>query len=298
MAKRPKKRTIQPAFPELAEDEVVVPIFRSSQSYYVECRNASYWVMTPPFKGWWVTRLTETRSHYSPWLEPQRPAMPWDIDAQHGHKLDRFILVGPTDDPGCWLAYPLHSWWIDATGKEDNSQLTRIYNVTNGAAFDQCLVRSVYIPRFGFMHIFEEIDRQANPEVSEYLTEALAAGLDDPGYKLHTPAEQKAYFTARERQRQESIAQTQLAQLSEHIRQALSLAGARLGRVEIIANPETAHTNPRYRVTWERGKQRYVVQIDSTMTIVASGICLSGRDRDFDLASIVDVVRRRPSRGF
>ncbi len=294
MAKRPTKRATQSALPALAEDEFVVPIFRTYHRYYVAGREKTCWIVTPPCYGWWVAQFKETR--YLAKLEPQRPAEPWEIDAQHRRTFARFILVGPTDVPCCWLAYPRDDWWVNATGKEDNRMLTRVYNVTNGSAFDQCLVRSVngYVP--GVIQIFEEIDRQADPEVSEYLTEALAAGLEDPGYSLHTPAEQKAYFTLRERQRRESIAQSQLAQLTERIRQALSLTGARLGRVEIIANLETANADPLYRVTWERGKQRYVVQIDSALTIVDSGICLSDRDRDFDMASIVDVVRRRPAR--
>ncbi len=298
MGKRLTKRSTQPALPELAEDELVIPIFSPYRRYHVPGHEKTCWVLAPPFYGWWVARFKEAGSKYYSVLEPQRPAEPWEIDAQHGRDFERFILVGPTEVPGCWLAYPRDDWWVHATSKEDNRKLTHIYNVTNGAAFDQCLVRAVSGKGREVIHIFEEVDRQADPERSEYLTEALAAGLDDPGYSFHSPAEQKAYFTLRERQRREGIAQSQLEQLTERIRQALTLAGARLGRVEIITKLETANTDPLYRVTWERGKQRYVVQIDSTLTILDSGFCLSDRDKDFDVATIVDVVRRRPTRAF
>ena len=48
------------------------------------------------------------------------------------------------------------------------------------------------------------------------------------------------------------------------------------------------------RVTWERDGQRSITLINPTLDVVSAGICLSGADQHFDLASIIGVVRDAP----
>jgi hypothetical protein len=71
------------------------------------------------------------------------------------------------------------------------------------------------------------------------------------------------------------------------LRAALTLGGARLIGYEPAGDA--------LRVTWERAGQRSVSPIAPDTTVVSAGICLSGEDSRFDLASIVGVVREAPA---
>ncbi|GER85246.1 hypothetical protein KTAU_38810 [Thermogemmatispora aurantia] len=83
-------------------------------------------------------------------------------------------------------------------------------------------------------------------------------------------------------------------QLSERLRHALAKAGAVLHSYTLL--PASSGSTSEIIVEWsEEGRPyRYRSVIDPELTIVSSGICLSGRDRDFDLTSIVSVMRDSP----
>jgi hypothetical protein len=83
-------------------------------------------------------------------------------------------------------------------------------------------------------------------------------------------------------------------QLRERLRHALAKAGAVLHSCTLL--PASSGLTSEIIVEWsEEGRPyRYRSVVDPELTIVSSGICLSGRDRDFDLTSIVSVMRDSP----
>jgi hypothetical protein len=76
------------------------------------------------------------------------------------------------------------------------------------------------------------------------------------------------------------------ARAERRLRDALMIGGARLIGYETSAGV--------LRVTWERGGQRSVTLVNINLDVVSAGICLSGEDECFDLASIIGVVRDAP----
>ena len=88
--------------------------------------------------------------------------------------------------------------------------------------------------------------------------------------------------------------QAQHGRLEQVLRHALEKADATLHSFSEI--PATNHAPGYLVVEWsEQGRtRRYRSTIDPRMTVVSSGICLSGRDRDFDLTSLVSVMTDSP----
>ncbi len=88
--------------------------------------------------------------------------------------------------------------------------------------------------------------------------------------------------------------QAQQGQLEFQLRHALQKADATLHSFSEI--PATGSAPGYFIVEWsEQGRtRRYRSTIDPGMTVVSSGICLSGRDRDFDLTSLVNVMTDSP----
>jgi len=67
---------------------------------------------------------------------------------------------------------------------------------------------------------------------------------------------------------------------------ALGFAGAKLQGIVDTGSG-------RYRVSYVFRESVESVTVDDTLRVLDAGICLSGRERDFDLSSIVWVKHRR-----
>ncbi len=44
-------------------------------------------------------------------------------------------------------------------------------------------------------------------------------------------------------------------------------------------------------IRWRDGRREHTTVLDSSLSVVSAGICLAGREPEFDLASIVSVMR-------
>lgn len=99
---------------------------------------------------------------------------------------------------------------------------------------------------------------------------------------------------SRAQQREWLLQEAKRTPLERALQRALAKADATLlGFSEIPA----ADGSPGYLVVeWSEGGKtlRYRSTIDPRLTVVSSGICLSGRDQDFDLTSLVSVMTDSP----
>jgi hypothetical protein len=132
---------------------------------------------------------------------------------------------------------------------------------------------------------FEAVDPAGNASRAAYLRQSLLARvapnqLDSAGL---TPEEKGVYAINCFRD-EAARRRTQAERAQERLREALEHAGA--GLVDFLERPDG------FRVTFAVGDQRYVSAVrKDDLTVEVAGICLSGRDNDFDLASLVGVIR-------
>ena len=142
------------------------------------------------------------------------------------------------------------------------------------------------VARFDGTHFwFEQPDERADPAAAPYLRQALAklaapAELTRPGLM---PGQRIAYalnFT----RRVESRDVDERTRNERRLRAALEHAGADLR--------DFAEQTGQYRVTYDVDGERHVSIVrKDDLTVLTAGICLSGLDADFDLSSLVGVLR-------
>ena len=231
------------------------------------------------------------------WPDPRRPGAWWALPYNESDARQRFGLDG---------AEPLPVYLCDPTGGAER--------------FERALARVD-----GGTLWFDGPDPLADPTHAEWLRDA-AARPDQPGeagaerfprgfaaserlallyWRLRAldPAQAAGRWprpgAAGDRRRDGRGREAELRQLAERgrlehrLRRALAKADATLHGFGEVPDPRGS---PGYVVEWSaRGRtRRYRSFLDAGLTVVSSGICLSGRDRDFDLTSLVSVMARSP----
>jgi hypothetical protein len=186
-----------------------------------------------------------------------------------------------------WLAYPANE--ADAEQRFAAAQPLLIHLVSEGAQFEQVIARSD-----GNAFFFEEIDRRSDPLATRGLRRELAnhtaadelqfAGLTPEMHITYQLALQPYVPPPRRRQRHTQSAEPLPQSDEERLRKALQTGG---GNLEGFSDRGDYWT-----VEWtSRSGQRHTSAIGkSDLTVISSGICLSGMDRDFDLQSLVGVI--------
>jgi hypothetical protein len=177
-----------------------------------------------------------------------------------------------------WLAYPVNE--ADMRQRFKTVKPMLVHLVTEGVAFEQILARWN-----GNSCWFEEVDRRADPAIAETLQSALKQliPVEELQFKGMTPEMRTLYELAA--QQIEGFAQPQRDE--KRLRQALKLGGGDLHQFQDRGDYWTVDW------TTSDGIRHTSAIAKDELTVVSSGICLSGRDRDFDLQSLVGVMEHR-----
>jgi hypothetical protein len=220
-----------------------------------------------PRPGWWVCRASNARQ-----AEIVAEALPW----QRGDYLAlwpalRLVLLEPLRH-GDWLALPYNA--SDVVQRFGLAGPAVVRLVESGQPFERIIGRVD-----GQTIWYDASDRRGDPAQAEILRAALAAGCEVRAIAGLGQGEQAAYLLLSGRQAEQST--------DRQLRAALAIGGARLLGYELAGMA--------LRVTWERDGQRSVTLLTPDLAVVSAGICLSGEDARFDLASIVGVVRDAPA---
>ncbi len=145
-----------------------------------------------------------------------------------------------------------------------------VHLATEGVGFEQILARWN-----GNSYWFEEVDRCADPAIAEALHSNLKqlTPMEELQFKGITPEMRTLYHLAA--QQIEGFAQPQRDE--KRLRHALKLGGGELHQFQDRGDYWT--------VDWTTadGVRHTSAIAKGDLTVVSSGICLSGRDRDFDL---------------
>jgi len=137
---------------------------------------------------------------------------------------------------------------------------------------------------------FEELDSRAAPASAAYLRTAIAQPLAPESLDRHgLSAEERAAYELNYWQLVRPMDAKALAQGARdatlsRLRENLSHAGAQL--IDYLERGDS------FRVTYRIGRRQYTSAISKDdLSVQVAGICLSGEDQKFDLASLVGVLR-------
>jgi hypothetical protein len=194
--------------------------------------------------------------------------------------LVRMIVCGR--DGGGWKAIPAHQG--DARFRFEG--LVDVRLVEEAQLFDVVRVRCD-----GTQCWYEGPDPRHDPATAAYLRAAIARG-DDPA-QLDRPgitAEERTAYGLNYWPRVLAEQQARRDRIEERLRAALRHAGAEL--------KEYLERDDVYRVAYEVDGQRHLSVVrKNDLAVQVAGICLSGADHQFDLQSLVGVVREARDSG-
>ena len=180
-----------------------------------------------------------------------------------------------------WLGYPTNE--SDSKQRFGFAKPVAIHLVTEGTMFEQIIARFD-----GTSWWFEDIDRRADPLVTEELQKAFK-NITPPKeikFKGMTP-EIRTVYDLVARQKKEFMQKMQHQKDEKRLREALAMGGGELQNFRDRSNY--------WQVEWVTGNgERHTSAINKNdLTVVSAGICLSGGDKHFDLQSLVGVVEQR-----
>ena len=177
-----------------------------------------------------------------------------------------------------WLAYPTNEG--DMKQRFHVVKPVVVHLVTEGVPFEQIIARWN-----GSAWWFEDLDRRADPSVVEALQTALKSLVfpQDLRFSGMTPELRTLYQLVT--QNREDFSQQN--QDETRLKTALNFAGGTLEQFQDQGEYWTVQWTTR------TGEQHSSAISKQDLTVIGAGICLSGRDQEFDLQSLVAVVENR-----
>lgn len=206
-----------------------------------------------------------------------------------------------------WLAWPAGEG--DAVQRLGRAAPVLVHLVEDGRPFEQVVTRGA-----GRAWWFAQSDTRSDPRHADRLREALQAVTEpeDLAWAGLTPEMRNAYrlalvnmpeyrrrvalARAEERARQEVRRRPEVRQMPDHVRPGRETRDeARLSRALQRGGGQLRNYTDQgehWQVEWQTSDGEWHVSAvaKTDMTVLSSGICLSGRDRDFDLQSLVGVI--------
>ncbi|MBD2614733.1 hypothetical protein H6G94_26240 [Nostoc punctiforme FACHB-252] len=177
-----------------------------------------------------------------------------------------------------WLAYPVNE--ADVRQRLQVVKPMAIHLVTEGTTFDQIIARWN-----GHSCWFEEIDRRTDPIIVETLQSAVKQLV--PVGELHFKGVTPEIRTVYELATAQIDGFHQPQQDEKRLRKALHMGGGELKQFQDRGDYWT--------VDWTTadGVRHSSAIAKTDLTVISSGICLSGYDGDFDLQSLVGVIEQQ-----
>jgi hypothetical protein len=178
-----------------------------------------------------------------------------------------------------WLAYPVNE--VDMRQRLKVVKPLAVHLVTEGVAFEQIIARF-----YDQSCWFEEVDRRSDPALSETLQSAFQQFI--PASLLQFKGITREIRTVYELATRRIEGFTQPQQDEQRLRKALQMGGGSLNQFQDRGDYWTVDWT-----TEEDGVRHNSAIAKIDLTVISSGICLSGRDRDFDLQSLVGVMEQQ-----
>lgn len=187
-----------------------------------------------------------------------------------------YVLRGKT-----WLAYPMNEG--DALQRFGIAKPVAVHLVTDGTTFEPIIARFD-----GTYWWFDECDRRDDPLITENLREHLkkVTPPEEIRFKGITP-EMRTVYDLTAQQAKEFEGKMQHRRDEQRLRKALQMGGGEMR--------EFRDRQDHWTIEWTtaNGEHHTSAISKNDLTVISSGICLSGRDRDFDLQSLVGVIEKR-----
>ena len=236
--------------------------------------------------GWSVSEvLSSTKAK---WL---RAATKAEIE-KYLALLPRVRFIALERERRVWAAWPAHSG--DARFRLNGAALVR-GSGENVQAFDTILAR------FDGTHFwFEAPDSRRSPAISQFLRESLSStkapeslqkkGLSSEERAAYAfafygpPVEPTIEIASSTKPQEQNVSSTWRGTDAARLARSIEHAGA-----QMVSYIERAGA---YTVTYKFGDRTHTSTVNAgDLSVMTSGICLSGRDGDFDLTSLVGVMQ-------